>query len=209
MFDPAGSRPLTVVLRIGDGFKAQYESGSGVGAMRENDNVTALAPNVPPPPPMPLPYGGPPFRVDLIPRSRQPLSFVDSSRVDLDAKGQVVLSDVSPGTYRLRVIDGLNGGALFEREITVPTDALPMRVSLGAGSIKGRFLGAGDIAGGEVIAVAPGGQGERPDALGAMTTETIACLPGPRDLHTLRPRPQGGLVPRREHHGGVERDGCR
>ncbi|MFI5458726.1 MAG: hypothetical protein ACHRXM_25130 [Isosphaerales bacterium] len=150
LLDPVGSRPLPVEFRIGDGSKAQYESGTGLGAKRRVDNVKEQAPM---------------FRVDLMPRSRQPLSFVDPDWVRLDAKRQVVLSDVSPGAYRLRVIDwlgrlGLEDGALFERDITVPTDALPVKVSLGGGSITGRFLGAGDFEEKvEVIAVARGGQG--------------------------------------------------
>jgi hypothetical protein len=160
VFGPAGRRPLTVELRIGDGSIAQYRSGSGHSDKPEQAKVTdpepgaqaALEPMVH-------------FRVKLVPRTRQPLSYAQSEWVGFDAKGQVVLSDVSPGAYRLQVIqrvgpDVVGEEVIFERDITVPTDAQPVKVSLGGGSIKGEFVGAGDAARwGEVIAVAQGGKG--------------------------------------------------
>jgi hypothetical protein len=159
MFGVAGDRPLTVELRIGDGSNAQYRSGSGLSDKPEQAKVTdlvlgaqaALEPWVQ-------------FQVKLVPRSRQPLSYAQSEWAGFDAKGQVVLSDVSPGAYRLQVIQRIGpsmmgGEVIFERDVAVPTDALPVKVSLGGGSIKGQVLGAGGAARlGEVIAVARGGK---------------------------------------------------
>ncbi len=39
-FDPEGRREFTLAFAIGDGSKAQYESGTGLGASRKVDNVT-------------------------------------------------------------------------------------------------------------------------------------------------------------------------
>ena len=148
--DPENSRPLPIAIRIGDGSRAQYESGTGLGAGRKVENVTTRAPE---------------FQVDLIPRSRQPLSFVDPEWEELDAEGRVALSDVSPGEYRLRVIDrfgsrGFDEGILFERDITMPADDLPIKVALGGGCVTGRFIGAGDFPERvQVIAVPRGGNG--------------------------------------------------
>jgi hypothetical protein len=134
LLDPVTSRPLTVEFRIGGGSRTHYVTGTGLASKRRVENVTTR-------PPM--------FRVDLIPRSRTPLAFVDPDWEELDARGQIVLFDVGPGTYRLRVIDwlslrGFEDGVLFEKDITLPSETLPVKVQLGAGSITGRFLGGGD-----------------------------------------------------------------
>ena len=73
VFGLSGSRPLTVELRVGDGSKAQYRSGSGHSDKPEQANVTDLVlgaeaelePTVR-------------FRVKLVPRFGQPLSSVQS-----------------------------------------------------------------------------------------------------------------------------------
>jgi hypothetical protein len=129
LLDPENSRPLPIAFQIGDGSRAQYESGTGLGARRKVDNVTTRAPI---------------FRVDLLPRSRQPLAFVDPEWEELDLRGRIVLSDVGPGAYRLRVIDWLGltdfeEGTLFQRDITIPADTSSIKVSLGGGSVTGRF----------------------------------------------------------------------
>jgi hypothetical protein len=150
VMDPENSRPLPIAFRIGDGSRAQYESGTGLVARRKVDGITTRAPI---------------FRVELVPRTRQPLAFVAPDWYGLDAEGRIVLSDVGPGTYRLRVIDWLGQdefaeGILFERDITIPADALPITVSLGGGSVTGRFPVAGADRGQvEVIAVPRGGNG--------------------------------------------------
>jgi hypothetical protein len=158
IFGPVGSHPLTVEVCIGDGSGAQFRSGSGLGDKLEQANI-----------PQPVPGAEaalePQFRVQVVPRLGKAIASVQSEWVRIDAKAPVVLADVSPGAYRLQVIQGigLNTSAdelLFEQDITVPTKALAYQVSLGGGSIKGRFLQDGDAASeAEVIAMARGGQG--------------------------------------------------
>jgi hypothetical protein len=86
--------------------------------------------------------------MDLIPRPGQSVSFVDSRWEELDGKGRVMLSDVSPGKYLLRLSDWLGRsdfeeGILFEQELNLPFDTLPIKVQLGAGCITGRYAAAG------------------------------------------------------------------
>ena len=172
LLGPAGSRSLAVELRIGDGSKAQCRSGSPLADQPRAVDVAEPGSTLPPQPerlPLaspqlspasnptsnPLTALEPSYRVELIPLSGRPLSSVRSDWVEFDSLDQLVLPDVSPGAYRLRVVgrfDLSNSGteAIFERDITAPTDAKPVKVSLGAGSIKGRFLGAGDFAGGSI-----------------------------------------------------------
>jgi hypothetical protein len=146
LFDAENNHPFAVDVHIGDGSKAAYNSGSGFGTSRTVENVTMLdrlfarfafskpAPRV---------------YVDLIPRPGQPLSFVDPDWMKLEATGRLVLTDVSPGDYKMHVLDwqGLRDftdGVLFERDITIAADSTSTQVPLGAGCITGRFLGAGE-----------------------------------------------------------------
>ena len=160
ILDPVRSRPMPVEFRFGDGSKAHYESATGFGAKRKVKYVTSR-----------LTRDGddvagprrPGFRVDLIPRPGQAISFVDPDWEELDGKKQIVLTDVSPGSYRLRVIDWLGDrefeeGTLFERDVNLPADALPIKIPLGAGSITGRYQAAGRYSDpGAVVAVPRGG----------------------------------------------------
>ena len=159
LLDPDGRRALPMRVRIGDDSLAHYKSGTGLGAERKVEHVTitsALFAQDKDEPCMPG------FRVDLIPRSRVPLSFVDPEWEELDMHKQVALSDVSPGTYRLRVLDWLGSrdfdeGVLFEQDVTIPVGALPIKVSLGAGCITGRIVGPSErLEYPEVIAVPQG-----------------------------------------------------
>ncbi len=125
-FDPEGHREFTLAFAIGDGSKAQYQSGTGLGASRKVDNVTVstdmaslLEKKVAVTPREPM------FRVELVPVSKDPLSFAEPDWEDLDAQRKIVLPDVGPGTYRLRVYDwlgvrDLDGGPLFDRDVVVP-----------------------------------------------------------------------------------------
>ena len=161
LLDPDGQRALAIKFHIGDGSLAQYKSGTGSGADRKVDNVTKRSAG----------FGGdegepfmPRFRVDLIPRSRAPLSFVDPEWAELDPFKRVGLSDVSPGSYRLRVMDWLGSrdfdeGILHEQEITMPNGGVPITVSLGGGCITGRFSGGVELLNPpQVIAVPRGGR---------------------------------------------------
>ncbi len=187
LFDPVESRPLPVEIRVGDGSRAQNESGRGLAARREEGD---------------LPNWPPPLKVHLIPRSRQPLSYVDSGSfsngIKVNARGQVVLPDVSPGTYRLSRVRWVQRFLVDRCEpcSSVKSRFQPSRyrltVSLGGGSIKGRILGAGDLASwAEVIAVRRGGQGpSRSDAM-RFRRGTFACAtwtPGTYRLFAHSPR---------------------
>ncbi len=146
-FDPAGLRELTLAFAIGDGSKAQYESGTGLGASRKVDNVTVssdlfsmLQKKNEAPKPL-----EPSFRVELTPLSKGPLSYARPDWEELDAQHKIVLPDVGSGTYRLRLYDwlglrGLDGGPLLDREVIVPSGLRKeVRVELGAGCITGKI----------------------------------------------------------------------
>ena len=145
-FEPEGAAEFTLAFAIGDGSKAQYESGTGLGASRKVDNVTvssravrgvreegsdAARADVP---------GGVwcPFRRA---RSRSPSPTGSSSM----SQRKVVLPDVGPGTYRLRVYDwfgsrDLDSGPLFDREVVVPPGGRgEVTIALGAGCITGKI----------------------------------------------------------------------
>ena len=79
-----------------------------------------------------------------MPISKGPRSFPTPDWDELDAVRKVVLGDVSPGTYRLRVLDWqgwttwLDSGPLFDQEVAVPAGGRgEVRISLGAGCITG------------------------------------------------------------------------
>lgn len=84
------------------------------------------------------------FRVELVPLSKGPLAFANPGWEELDAARVVVLPDVGPGTYRLRLYDwlgqtSLDGGPLFDRELTVASGGTgKVRIPLGAGCITGK-----------------------------------------------------------------------
>ena len=162
LLDPAGGRALPVEFRIGDGSIAQLNSGTGFDAVRKVDNVTMGRFGEKSSSEEPL---KPRYKVDLIPRSRGQLSFVSPHWEELDRDQRIVLSNVSPGEYRLRVLDWLgsrdfDNGVLFEQDITMPTEKLPINVSLGAGCITGRVLNVGRYdANADIIAVPEEGKG--------------------------------------------------
>ncbi len=128
-FEPDAHRRFTLDFAIGDGSKAQYESGTGLGAARKVDNMTTREPM---------------FRVELVPLSKGPLSFAEPDWVQLDAAQAIVLPDVGPGTYRLRLYDwlgrtDLDSGPLFDGEVIVPAGGNgKVRIPLGGGCITGK-----------------------------------------------------------------------
>jgi hypothetical protein len=80
-----------------------------------------------------------------VPLSKGPLSFAQPDWDEVDAQRRLILPDVGPGTYRLRVYEwlgerGLDSGPLFDQEITVPAaDRGEVRIALGAGCITGKI----------------------------------------------------------------------
>jgi hypothetical protein len=124
-FDPEGHREFTLAFAIGDGSKAQYESGTGLGAARKVHNVTIQFRTIEADAKRSLAPCEPMFRIGLTPLSKGPLSFAQPGWRTLDEHRKVVLPDVGPGTYRLRVYDwlgrqGLDSGTLLDREVVVP-----------------------------------------------------------------------------------------
>ena len=85
------------------------------------------------------------FRVELVPLSKGPISFAQPAWELLDKNRKVVLPDVGPGNYRLRIYDWLgavefNGGPLFDREVIVPPGGRgEVTIPLGAGGITGKI----------------------------------------------------------------------
>ena len=143
-FDPGRARPLAIRFEIGDGTDAQFEAGTGRAAKRLVDNVTKWDELV---------FGEkgmttkqslrePMFHLELTPHSREPLSFSEPDWQRLDPTRKVILPDIGPGAYRLRVLDWLGStdltdGLLFEGEVAV-APGKPISIPLGAGCITGK-----------------------------------------------------------------------
>ncbi len=142
-FEPEGGRKFTLAFAIGDGSDAQHQSGTGLGAARKVDNVTEMAKSI-------LEAGAgreprePMFRVELTPLADAPLAFARPDWEGLDDARKIVLPDVGPGVYRLRVFDwlgstDLDGGPMFDAEVAVPEGGRgEVRIPLGAGCITGK-----------------------------------------------------------------------
>ncbi len=127
MFDADRGPPQPLAIRVGDGSRAQLQTGEGIVPGRAVD--AGERPELR-------------FWSRLTPRSANPLSFADFDRLELEANGDGMLPDASPGQYQLSLI---RGGRSFAREIcvlkqniVVPSASLPIRLSLGCGSIIGR-----------------------------------------------------------------------
>jgi hypothetical protein len=144
-FDPDKRSEFALAFAIGDGSRQQYQSGTGLAAARKADNVT-VDPRISP---MFRTLGmgqrEPMFRVELTPVSKGPLSFFRPGWHKLDAGRRIVLPDVGPGTYRVRVydwlgLDGLDSGALFDCDVVVPAGGGgAVDIALGAGCITGKI----------------------------------------------------------------------
>lgn len=135
--DPGASRPLTIEPRAGDGSPAREATGSGRAARRAVAGITDREPS---------------FQIELRPRPGEAVSFSAPSRARREPSGRIVLEDVAPGSYRLRLLESTGdwrreGGVLAERDIVVGAERSPVVVPLGAGSITGRVVprpGAGE-----------------------------------------------------------------
>ena len=180
-FEPEGRRKFTLEFAIGDGSKAHYESGTGLGAARKVDNVTVSSHFVSFFSKEPLTPRQPMFRVELTPLSTGPLSFASPDVEELDDQRHVVLPDVGPGKYRLRLYDwqgrlGLDSGPIFDREIVAPAEGGgKVRVELGAGCITGNLTAPRNVLvrNVQVTAVAKGSRARR-DVRTATSTATFA-----------------------------------
>ena len=80
-----------------------------------------------------------------MPLAKEPLSFAQPCWQKLDPHAKLILPDVAPGTYRLRLHDwlgehGLESGPLFDQVVHVPPGGRgEVRIPLGAGSITGKI----------------------------------------------------------------------
>ena len=81
----------------------------------------------------------PMFRVELVPVSKDPLAFARPDWEQLDAQRKLVLPDVGPGTYRLRVYDWL-GLATRQRASVRPGSGRAARRSRRRARRAGRRL---------------------------------------------------------------------
>jgi hypothetical protein len=152
-----GSRPVNIEITIGDGSKGQGLLAAELPAKVEETPIAKPPPKVEEKPiaatppkvtasnildreviAIDAPRIGHSFQAELIPLPGRPLSCVRSDSVKIDGKGEVVLPDVSPGQYSLRLFYW-DSHVVYERDLTVAADAPPIKVSLGAGSIRGIF----------------------------------------------------------------------
>ncbi len=113
-------------FQIGDGSPDHFSSGSGFGARRKVQRVTNRELE---------------FRIELQPLDRQPISFEVADREPLNSNREVVLRDVHPGRYRVKVYDWLSSQGLetviYETIIVAKPGRTLWTVRLGAGSITG------------------------------------------------------------------------
>ena len=109
----------------------------------------------------------PSFLVEFVPRSKHQFAFPYPGFKALDARRRLVLPDVNPGRYQLRLFDwlgkgGLHSEPLFDREVEVPPGGRgALRIALGGGCITGKVLASREFFGQpiEVIAMANGNNG--------------------------------------------------
>ncbi|QEH39121.1 hypothetical protein OJF2_77330 [Aquisphaera giovannonii] len=143
-FAPDARRPFTLAPAIGDGSASQFVSGTGLDASRRAEDFASISGTFAALSNRSVRAREPVFWVELMPLSNAPLSFAFPGWVDLDAEGKVVLPDVAPGTYRLRVRDwhdfkGREGLPLFDASVVVPPGGRgEVRIPLGGGCIKGK-----------------------------------------------------------------------
>ena len=132
-FGPSGSRDLRIQLKLGDGTPAAVAAGTGAAVKPAVANVTDRKPM---------------FLVELSPPEDQSGSWDGGDWQELSAAGTLVLHDVSPSAYRLRLYDwhgsiGLRR-LLVETNIAVEAGAAALSIPLGAGCIAGALSGTGD-----------------------------------------------------------------
>lgn len=142
-FDPGRMHPLAIQFDVGDGSDAQFEAGTGRAAKRLVENVTKeMNFSFGEKEPKKVELRDPTFHLELKPRSRAPLAFSEPEWERTDPRKQVILADVPPGAYRLRVRDflgniNLTEALLFDEEVVV-SPSKPIHIPLGAGCITGK-----------------------------------------------------------------------
>ena len=180
LFGPKARWPVAVEIIIGDGSEGQSRSGKGLPVKAKTGAAIAPPAKAVRAPALPRRDGDGEislldserarasrsfddrYQVQLIPRARQPLSAVRSDWERIDRKGQILLPDVRPGFYTLRVLQDNrqavgrlwgSGSVVYEGDVKVPDGPFSIKVPLGGGSITGNF-GEYD----EIFALAQGRQ---------------------------------------------------
>ncbi len=132
-FDKSGDWKVACQIVVGDGSPAQFSSGTGMGAKRKVENVTTEQPM---------------FSIELEPKAGMPLSFAAADWEGLDEQNQILLQDVHPGSYRLRVGDWMMSrgfrGVLHERDVDIKPGETKLKIPLGAGCITGAVRSSKD-----------------------------------------------------------------
>jgi hypothetical protein len=139
---------MTCQFVVGDGSRAQFLSGTGIGAQRKVLNETTERPAL---------------RVSLEARENEPVSFDAPQMLDLDDWRRIVLHDVHPGKYRVAVgfapypgLDALEftaaqvrghldellaatqyRGIVAEQDVEFKEGQAAVKISLGGGCITG------------------------------------------------------------------------
>jgi hypothetical protein len=156
-FDPAQPQDLAFAIKVGDGSIAQYESGTGQKtdqkANLESSLVRGSIPNHEPNPPAPQ------LRAELTLISKDRAAFAQPELLSVDQAKPLVLSEIDPGTYRLRVFDWTgtrsepfssydrllgrtSDEALSDGQVVVQAGQHNVApISLGAGCITGEIAG--------------------------------------------------------------------
>jgi len=127
-FDPKHTWDLPLEIVVGDGSPCQFGTGTGMAAKRKAENVT---------------WRNPEFHIDLEPEPGHAVSVPspDWHQIEGAANSRIVLPDVHPGKYRLRLNDFQGSIGLVSPLYEAAVEARPgqpVRVPLGASSITGR-----------------------------------------------------------------------
>lgn len=122
-FDVTDEWEMAFRFQVGDGSPGHFSSGSGFGARRKVRGFTD---------------GELGFRIELHPLDRRPVSFEVADRKPLNSNREVVLRDVHPGRYRVKVHDWRGPETvIYETVIVAKPGRTLWTVRLGAGSITG------------------------------------------------------------------------
>lgn len=123
--DPDAIRKLTCKFIVGGGSPQQFATGTGTVAKRTVSNMTDRDPM---------------FLIELKPLENNVGSWTDADWQKLNKDHKVILTDITPGKYRVIIDDWMMSRGLHGRvfETVVDTKRINrLQISLGAGSITG------------------------------------------------------------------------
>lgn len=138
-FDPSEKVSLSLDFVIGDGSHAQFQTATGLGAVRKVEGVNFRA----------APFDGiptPTLYVALTPMTAKPIFVPPPGWHTLASHQQArtTLRDIPAGKYRLQVgyavyIENIET-PLYDKEIEISPDKRSFRIPLGAASVTGQVL---------------------------------------------------------------------